>query len=77
MQGAAFFQHGKCVWKAFELEDIRYPPPSAISRGLQFLGVEKGEHFDEFEALELDKYRNLESLGYDDGGNEHEPIANV
>ena len=46
------------VWKERGLVFGPLASPRAINEALRLLSVEKGEHYDEFEALRLGKYRD-------------------
>ena len=67
-QGAALFRDGALRWTASEKSSDATAGQSPISRALAELGVERGTHHDEFDAVGLVQYRSVESLGieYDD-----------
>lgn len=63
-QGAALFRDGRLVSRRAEGEDDpRHQDGSPISLTLRDLGVKAGSAHDEFDALELGRYRDVEALG--------------
>ena|SRR6218665_734618 len=68
-QGAALFERGTLAWKDALRDGEKAQVKSPISQGLSRLGVTAADGSDEFDALGLGHFRNMETLGlaYDDG----------
>ncbi|WET77736.1 hypothetical protein P3102_27160 [Amycolatopsis sp. QT-25] len=61
-QFAQVWDHGKTVLGPLRLAEDEPAPAdgSPISQALRWLGVLKGEHFDEFDAVGLGRYRDTD-----------------
>ncbi|MEV7551527.1 hypothetical protein AB0N89_18040 [Amycolatopsis sp. NPDC089917] len=60
MQNAQVWDGGQVVLGPLHLEENQPTPPggSPISQALRFLGVDKGDHHDEFDAIGLGRHRD-------------------
>ncbi|MCE7005858.1 hypothetical protein LWC34_23950 [Kibdelosporangium philippinense] len=61
-QSAQIWHEGEIILGPIHLREGERPPPEGtpISQALRQLGVEKGNHFDEFDAVELGRHRRTE-----------------
>lgn len=66
-QAAALFEGGQLVWSGAcsDFDDADPPEKTPISEGLSRLGVAPAAESDEFDAVELWRYRSLDDLGFD------------
>jgi hypothetical protein len=69
-QGAALFEEGALAWTDSVREGTQGQGKSPISQGLSHLGIPPAPGSDEFDAVGLVRFRNMETLGLidDDDG---------